>query len=94
MQPVGEVMLSGTEEDAGEGGDDLLDLGAMISNKVALLPTIHKLASLAYLYTVSCSPLAIAYPSIPNHNCMHAGAQHDLHWRGSSGVQLQFHESS
>ncbi|CAK0779713.1 hypothetical protein CVIRNUC_004832 [Coccomyxa viridis] len=32
MRPVGEATLSGTEED-GEGGDDLLDLGAMISSK-------------------------------------------------------------
>ena len=91
---MGEVTLSGTEEDAGEGGDDLLDLGAMISNKVAFLPTLHHLACLTYLYTVSCSPLTAAYPSIPNDNCTHAGAQHNLHWRGSSGVQLQFHKSS
>ena len=45
VQPVGEMSLSGAEEDSAEGGDDLLDLGRMIGNKVALLPTFDHLLS-------------------------------------------------
>ena len=58
LQPMGETVLSGAEEDLGEAGDDLLDLGGMIGNKVAFLPTLHHLTDLSPYYIAICPSLS------------------------------------
>lgn len=54
---MSEITLSGAEEDLGEGGDDLLNLGGMIGNKVDFLPTIYHLQRLLPFYNLASHPL-------------------------------------
>ena len=62
------MTLSGAEEDSGEGGDNLLDLGGVIGNKVALLPTLNHIPSLSSLCTAIHPTLTVmqtlSYPNM------------------------------